>query len=237
MVSTLDQLLAQSPGATLPAVFWLGILSSLNVCAAVRLPVVVTYVAGVSNSKRHALALSALFTCGLIVGTVLLGLTATRAVDGTQSILQVNKYLFWVLGCCLVVVGVLVSGLINPQLVPEKWRNVCERLLRTGGVGALLLGIALGMLQTPACPTCRSQLLTVVGVVANQGLWLYGLILFIGFAVGQSLVALAVGALTSLVKPDLLARLRTRMCSIEQHMRLLAGNMLIVLGINFVIVG
>ena len=42
--------------------------------------------------------------------------------------------------------------------------------------------------------------------------------------------------LTGLVMPGLLLMLRTRMCSVEQRIQLLAGNVLMVLGIYFVII-
>ena len=70
-----------------------------------------------------------------------------------------------------------------------------------------------------------------------KNLSLYGLALFVSFALGQGLPLLAVGVLASLLKPDLIKRLRTRMCSIEQRMQLLAGNTLMVLGIYFIVVG
>jgi hypothetical protein len=61
--------------------------------------------------------------------------------------------------------------------------------------------------------------------------------LLAGFAAGQSAIVLCVGVLMSVVRPDLLMWLRVRMCSAEQRAQLLAGNMLMVLGLYFVIVG
>ena len=43
--------------------------------------------------------------------------------------------------------------------------------------------------------------------------------------------------MVGLLKPNLVGWLRTRMCSLEPRMQLLTGNMLVVLGIYFVIVG
>lgn len=237
MISNLDPLSIQSPGMTLAAAVWIGVFASLNVCAVVRLPVLAAYVAGAGASRRHALILTVLFTLGLAGGTVLLGLTETPMADGVHRTFQVSKYLFWILGLCLIAVGVLILGLIGPQLVPEKWRRIGEPLVRVNLLGSLLLGIAFGLLQAPACPTCRAELLAVLEAEPVGGFSLYGLLLLVGFVVGQSFVTLGVGTLTGLLKPRLLVWLRTRMCSIEQRMQLLTGNMLIVLGIYFVIVG
>jgi cytochrome c biogenesis protein CcdA len=222
---------------TLTVAIWMGVLASLNICAVVRLPVLAAYVAGAGTSRKHALLLAGLVALGLAGGTWLLGLTATTVADGIHKTLQVNKHSFWILGFCLIAMGVLVSGLVNPQLVPERWRRVGERLAQANVPGALLLGLVLGLLQTPACPTCRAQLLAVVEAAPAQGLSAGGPILLVGFAVGQSLVALGAGILVGLLKPNLFAWLRTRMCSLEPRMQLLTGNMLVVLGVYFVVVG
>jgi cytochrome c biogenesis protein CcdA len=237
MMPNLEPLLAQPSGLTLTAALWIGVLASLNVCAVVRLPVLAAYVGGVAASRRHALILTVLFALGLAGGTTLLGLTATPLADGVHRTLQVDKYLFWTLGSCLIVVGVLISGLIHPQLVPGTWRRIGEQLVRANLLGSLLLGIVFGLLQVPACPVCRAELQAIVEAVPAGGVSPYGLSLLAAFVAGQSLVTLGVGVLTGLLKPGLLAWLRTQMCSIEPRMQFLTGNMLVVLGIYFVIVG
>jgi hypothetical protein len=237
MISILDPASIQPPEMTLVAAVWMGALTSVHVCAVARLPILAAYIMGAGVPRRHALMLTVLFALGLAAATVLVGLTAIPMAGGVHRAFQVNKCLFWILGSCLVVVGVLISGLINLHLVPEKWRSVAERLVRTDGLGALLLGIALGLLQIPACPTCRAELLRVVESAAVGSLFSCNLILLVGFTAGQSCVVLSLGALISVLRPSLLTWLRMRMCSIEPRMQLLIGNMLVVLGIYFVVVG
>jgi cytochrome c biogenesis protein CcdA len=237
MVSVLDSLPIQPSEMTLAVAGWMGILASLHACAVVRLPILAAYMAGTGASRQRALLLAAFLAAGLVGGTIFLGMTAMPLADGVHRTLQVSKYLFWVLGACLIAVGVPLSGLIDPQLVPERCRKVWERMVKTDALGALLLGLVMGLLQTPACPTCRAELLAVVGAVPVQGSSGYSLVLLVGFAAGQSLIAWCVAALAGLLRPSLLAWLRTRMCSAELRARFLAGNMLVVLGIYFIIVG
>lgn len=237
MVSIFDCVPGQPVEITLAGAVVMGALASSNVCAIVRLPIVAAYVVGAGVSRKRALLLVASLVLGLLGGTVLLGLTATSMADGIHKTLQVDKRLFWLLGLCLVVVGVLLSGLIDLQLVPQRWRHALGRLVRADIPGALLVGFVLGLLQTPACPTCRAEFLTVVEGGAAGGSYLGGLVLLVGFAVGQSLLALGVGALAGLLRPGPVAWLRTRMCSLEARMQWLLGDMLIVLGLYFVVVG
>ncbi len=237
MIAVPDSLPMQSAEMTLAVAGWMGVLASLHVCAVLRLPILAAYMVGTGASRKRVLLLAPFLTVGLLSGTVLLGITAIPLADGVHRTLQVSKYLFWILGACLVVVGMPLSGLIDPQLVPERCRKIWERLAKTDALGALLLGFVLGLLQTPACPTCRAELLAVVAAVPAQGSSISLLDLLMGFAAGQSLLAGCVAAWAGLLRPHLLAWLRTRMCSAEPRAQFLTGNMLVMLGIYFVIVG
>ena len=77
----------------------------------------------------------------------------------------------------------------------------------------------------------------LAGVVVAKNLSFYGVLVFASFALGQSVPVLVVGILTGLVKPELIRRVRARMCSIEQRVQLVAGNVLMVLGIYLIVIG
>lgn len=229
--------MSESPGTALFAVFWAGAAASLTSCTVIRLPVLLGYVAGSGDSKKRSLILTSLFTLGLIVSTVLIGVTVALAGGLTHGLLHINKFIFWGLGVVLLLAGANVLGLLSPRLVPQKWRHIGDRLNRAGPVGTFLFGAFFGMLVMPACPCCGAGLIVLAGIVAAKNLALYGMALFASFALGQGLPVFAVGVLTGLMKPDLIKRLRNHMCSIEQRIQLLAGNLLIVLGLYFIVVG
>ncbi len=237
MISTIERLFSESPPALL-VVFWIGAVASLSSCTVVRLPVVMGYVAGSGFSKGRALILTTLFSLGLVFTYILLG-TITAFTGGViHKFIQINKYIFWTLGVVLFVTGLLVSGLVSVRLLPKGCRQIAARSSNASFVGAFLFGGFFGLLVMPACPCCGAGLLVLAGiVVAKQMSWSYSLAVFASFALGQSFPAFALGVLTSLLKPDLVRKLRTRMCSIEQRVQLVAGNVLMVLGIYFVIVG
>ena len=237
MISTVETVIRESPIWGLCVVFWAGALASLGSCLLVRLPVVVGCVAGSGSSKSRSLVLTALFTLGLVLSYVLLGFLAAFMGELINKFLVLNKYIFWVLGISLFVAGVWISGVLSLRSLPDQCQRIGNRLHRAGFVGAFFVGLLFGLLVMPACPCCGAGLLILVGVVVSQNLSAYGLLVFASFGLGQSLPVLAVGVLTGLIKPDLVRRFRTRMCSIEQRMQLIAGNVLMVLGIYFVVVG
>lgn len=232
MIAMLAELSTRPQDGALTASLIAGTAASVSLCAAVRLPIVLAYVMGVADSRRHGLFLTVLFVFGLVAGTVLLGITAAPAGDGLSRVLYVNKHLFLGLGVALFLTGILLSGLISPHLLPGKCEQAAQRLVRASMPGAFLLGGGLALLQMPVCSLCGSVLVDLAGQAGGGG----SSLLFATFAVGQSLTVLVIGGLISLARQDLILRLRPWMCSIEQHVRLLAGNILMVLGLYFVII-
>lgn len=237
MLAIIDQFGMQSAETVAGGAFWAGLVASLSLYGVVRLPIVVAYVAGAGRSRKHSVVLCVLLVLGFIASTMFLGSAAVPTGDGVRRVLHVNGVVFQVLGLALFVVGILISGLISPQLFPEKWRRTVERLGGAGLPGAFLLGGALGLLQTWAGPHGGAGLLGLMEAMTTGQASQNGLVLLVSFAAGQSLAVLAVGLLTALGKPDLFMRLRTWMCSLEQRIQLLAGNLLMVLGIYLVIIG
>lgn len=234
MVPTFEELMTQPAEGALPALFWAGAAASVGLCAAVRLPAVLVYVAGMSRSKKHGLLLSILFALGLVAGVVVLGTTTVVVGDGAYRVLHTDKVMFWGLGLALLVVGVLISGLSGPPILPRRVQNITLHLRKMDTLGALLLGGAFGLLQTPACPNCGPALRALVEAAPVES---HGLVPLMSFAAGQSVMVLSVGLLTSLIGRDVMMLLRTQMCSLEQRAQLLAGNILMVFGIYFVIIG
>ncbi len=237
-MSTLDKVIVESPAWALLVVFAIGALASLSSCTIIRLPVVMGCVAGSGTSKRRGLVLAGLFSLGLVLSYVIMGSITAFMGDMIQKVLVLNKYVFWLLGIMLFAVGVWVTGLLSLRPLTEQGTAIANRLQKAGIVGTFLLGVLFGLLETPACPSCGGSLLLLAGVVTAKNLSsVFGLLVFTSFALGQSVPVLAMGILTSLVKPDLVQRLRTRMCSIEQRIQLISGNLLMILGIYLIVVG
>ncbi len=237
MLETLDKLLTESPVSALLVIFWIGAVTSLSSCTAIRLPVVLGYVGASVHSRKRSLLLTALFLLGLVISYVLIGAAAAFMGGMVHQLLNTSKVIFWVCGVLLFVGGALISGLISPNLLSGRWRRMAVRLERARGVGALAFGFLFGLLTMPACPLCGAGLIVLAGIVAAKGLTPYGLAIFASFALGQGLPLAATGVLTTILKPGLMNWLRTRLCSVEQYTQLLCGNLLMVLGIYFVVVG
>jgi cytochrome c biogenesis protein CcdA len=237
VLDALKKLMIESPFLALAVVFWVGAVSSLSSCTAVRLPIVLGYVGACGDSRRRSLLLTGLFLAGLVVSYVLVGSAVAFVSGSVNQLLHASKVIFWVSGATLIVAGVLISGMISPAVLPSRWQRAGIRFEQARPAGALLFGLLFGLLTMPACPLCGAGLIVLGGIVAAKSLSLYGLATFASFALGQAVPVVAVGVLTTVLRPGLIRRLRIRLCSAEQHIQLLCGNLLIVLGIYYVVVG
>jgi cytochrome c biogenesis protein CcdA len=237
VLETLQELLTKSPAFALLVIFWIGAVTSLSSCTAVRLPIVLGYVGASTRSRKRSLILTALFLIGLVVSYVLIGAAAGFMGDMVHQLLNSSKVIFWACGASLLIAGALTSGLLGPGVLSGRRQRIAAWLDRARGAGALVFGVFFGLLTMPACPLCGAGLIVLAGFVAAKGLSLYGLAMFASFALGQGLPLVAVGVLTTILGPGLVDWVRTRLCSAEEHAQLFYGNLLMVLGIYFIVVG
>ena len=63
MLETLEKLLTESPVLALFVIFWIGAVTSLSSCTAIRLPIVLGYIGASVQSRKRSLLLTVLFFC------------------------------------------------------------------------------------------------------------------------------------------------------------------------------
>ena len=236
MLTTFERLLHDSPILALGAVFLAGALASLSSCTVVRIPIVVGCVAAQNGSKKRLIAMTCLFALGLTVTYAVFGSLLGLTGNVVLRFVQVNKYIFWALGILLFAIGLIVAGLVRLPL--RTWRpyRLAGPLHRAGSIGAFVFGALFACIELPACPCCGAVLLVIAGLVVAENLSAYAVLVFVVFALGQSFPILAVGISTSLIKPDLIKYLASKVHGAEQYLRLLAGNVLMVLGVYFLLI-
>lgn len=230
MTQILQQYLAESPVLAILVVFWAGAIASLGSCTLIRMPIVIGYVAGASDSRSRSLFLSILIILGCILSYTILGLFFGFIGNVAIRLVMISKYVFWALGGLLFLGGLFISGLISLKF-PSSHRYIKNRFkFKASFVGAFLFGIVFAFLEMPSCPSCGALLLIIATAVAKKGSIFYSMIVFLVFAIGQSIPLLLVGSSASLFK-----YLSPRISRFEGYIRLAAGNVLIVLGIYFFI--
>ena len=229
MIQTLCKAFTETPILAVFIVLFSGMAASLSSCTLLRLPVVLGIVSGAAESKRKAFFMSLFFSLGLMVSYTLLGIAFGLASNFAVKLVTWSKYIFFASGILLFLLGVIISGLIKTKYM-QKCRSINNRFQRFGLAGIFLFGILFALVEIPGCPCCGSVLLIIASIIAVKGSVLYSLLIFVSFAVGQSLPILLAGCSIGIVKSWAPA-----IEKYESSIQFLAGNVLIVLGIFFIL--
>lgn len=235
LTQTVQQTLTETPIMAIVVVFWVGALASLSSCTIVRIPVVLGYVSGATDTKSKSILSTLLFVLGLTISYTIFGILLGLIGGLTYNLIQINKYIFWALGAILFVLGLFVSGLIHLK-IPSARLSLKDKFKSAPLFGALLFGIVFASLEMPTCPCCGGLLLLIAGIVVAKNISAYSVLIFVSFALGQSFPILAIGLSASLLKTDLINYLKPKIHQVESRVRLVAGNILMAMGIYFFVI-
>jgi cytochrome c-type biogenesis protein len=235
LTQTVQQTLTETPIMAIVVVFWAGAFASLSSCTIVRIPVVLGYLSSATDSKRKSVLLTLLFVLGLTISYTVFGILLGLIGGLTHNLIQINKYIFWALGVILFVLGLFVSGLIHLK-IPSTRFNFVDKFEVASLFGAFLFGIVFASLEMPTCPCCGGLLLLIAGIVVAKNISAYSVLIFVSFALGQSFPILAIGLSASLLKTDFVNYLKPKIHQMESRVRLVAGNILMAMGIYFFVI-
>lgn len=231
MINTLQTIITKSPILAIFIVFWAGFIASLSSCTIIRIPIVFGYVSGARHHNRRKSFLSAVcLALGLITSYTFLGIALILLKNLAFSLMLISRYLYMFLGVVLLVFGVFYTGLIKIAKTHHEHCEINPKLKKKSFIGSFLFGIMFAFLEMPACPCCASVLFVIASIVGFWDSWVYSFIIFLSFAIGQSMPILLIGSSASLVK-----HLAPKAVEIEKYTQFLAGNILIVIALFFFI--
>jgi len=235
MVSSMQKVIAEAPLVVIFVVFWAGALASLSSCTIVRVPVALGFIAGAAESKKKALFVTLLFVLGLVAAYTVFGMFLGVVGRLAFTFIQCNKYIFYLLGFLLFVAGLFISGLLKLRHLPHMLRFQ-ENFRHVTLIGAFTFGTFFALVEMPTCPCCGGILLMLASLVVTHNLAPYSILIFMSFALGQSFPVLAVALSASLVKTDIIMFLESKIRRIEDHINFVTGNVLMTLGIYYLVI-
>jgi thiol:disulfide interchange protein DsbD len=206
-----------------------GAITSLSSCTIIRLPVIWGYVTSTGPSRKRGVILSISFACGLFIVYTLFGFALGVISNLSGKLIQISHYLYLFLGVLMLVLGILFIGLIPKR---TGWfQNRCEAAINHAQTkhSAFIFGVLFALLETPACPACGAVLMVIASFVIMKGSLLYSGLVFISFAIGQSIPVLTVG-----LSGNLFTYLLSKINLIEEVTSFVAGSILIVAGLFLV---
>lgn len=212
-------------------VFWAGAVLSLASCTIIRVPVIIGYVGGASESKKKAFFITLSFALGIILSYTCLGVLFGLASGIMASMIRHSRFIYYAIGSIALVAGIKLAGLTKKQFVKKDYA-VKYMNKKAGIIGAFLFGMIFAVFEAPVCPCCGPVLFLIAGITLSKGKILFGILIFLTYAIGQSLPLLLIGTLTGMVK-----YVSPYVERFEKTVEMIGGNILILLALFFFLVG
>jgi cytochrome c-type biogenesis protein len=199
-----------------------GVLTSLGLCNIAMIPLVIAFVGGQKNVGRgRSLALSCAFALGLAITLMALGVIA--ALVG--GMLGGNSRLwYYIVAAVCIVMGLQWLGVLHLPL-PEWGAGTRERITQKGILGALLLGLASGLVASGCATPALAAILTLV---MSKGAIAYGASLLLVYGLGRGVPIIVLGTFAGMIK--LIPRLMEWTSCLEQA----SGVLMIGIGLYFI---
>lgn len=187
LLQMLNDAIASSPVAALPAAFVWGICSViLSPCHLASIPLLMAYVNDHDvRTVRHAAGLSSVFALGILLTMAVIGVVTVLAGRIAGDAGAMGGY---------VMSGVFILiGLHLMDVITVPWFGGCkEQVQRKGLWGALLLGLLFGIASGPCTFAFLAPVLAVVFHAAS-GHVLSGILLLALYGLGHCAVLIAAG--------------------------------------------
>ena len=202
-------------------VFVGGIVTSIGPCNIAMIPLVIAFVGGQKDiSRGRSLALSSAFALGLAVTLMILGVVAS-VVGGMLG--GNSRVWYYIVAAVCIVMGLQWVGVFSLPL-PDWAGRSREKIQRRGVLGALLLGLASGLVASGCATPALAAILTLV---MSEGAIAYGASLLLVYGLGRGVPIVLFGTFAGLLK--LIPQMMRWTARLEQ----VSGVLMIGIGLYF----
>ncbi len=178
----------------IPLIFLLGLLLNLTPCVYPIIPITIAFFARQSEqSTKKQLGLSGMYVLGMALMYSALG-TAAAVLGKTFGFQLQNPWVVGGFAAVLIALALSMFGLYELQM-PANWRNKSK--LRNGHIGALTMGMLVGI---AAAPCVGPVVVALATAVSASGSILLGFTLFFVLGLGLGSPYLILGAYSSKIK-------------------------------------
>lgn len=197
-------------------------MTSIEPCNVAMIPLIVGVIGGSHDlPRRRAFSISLLFSIGLAITFMLLGIAAAL-VGGLLG--GGTRIWYYLVAAVCFLIGLQMIGVLRiPE--PAWFGNLREKVTARGLWGAFLLGLVSGLVASQCGTPVLAVILTYV-MAENLGL-LYGAVLLFIYALGRSVPIILAGTFTAVLKR--LRGLGSRSSTIERA----GGVLLLAVGFYF----
>lgn len=184
LLETLSEMISNSLWLAPFIALFAGILTSVTPCSLSSIPLVIGYVGGTGKKDtKRSFKLSLVFSLGMAITFTALGVLASilgKLMQGTGA------WWYLVLGILMVLMALQTWEIFN--FIPSTY--LTSKNKKRGYMGALLAGILGGIFSSP-CST--PVLIVLLGIVAQGGNIIWGILLLLLYSVGHSILVIIAG--------------------------------------------
>lgn len=176
-------------------IFFGGIVTSIGPCNVAMVPLIVGYVGGShSLSRQRSFSISLIFTIGLAVTFMALGVIASLVgglIGGS------TRLWYYLIAAVCLVIGLQMLGVLNLTL-PSWFGGLREKVQLKGLPGAFLLGLVSGLVASQCATPVLAAILTYV--LAQKASLVYGALLLFIYALGRGVPIVLAGTFAGVLK-------------------------------------
>lgn len=195
LVGNLESALEKGSLLALLLIFVGGILTSFTPCVYPIIPITVSYIGSRAEGKKlRGFVLSVFFVLGLSLMYSALGVIAALT-GGVFGGLTQHPAVYAVMIAIFLAMGASMMGAFDLQL-PASWQGKLQSGQRRGLIGAVLMGMAAGLIATPCV---GPVLVALLSWVAKTGSVVVGFGLLFTFSLGLGLLFIVIGTFAGVV--------------------------------------
>jgi len=187
---------------TFICVFMGAFILSFSSCTLVRIPIVLGFMGGLSESKKTSIKILLGFISGLVFSYTALGIIMGLSSRTINKFPLVSAGFYYIGGITLLLFGLYLLGFI-PYWRPKSCSCLSgsqKKKYNLGFWGAVFFGITFAFMEAPVCPCCGPVLFMLAIATFSQGKFLFGIIIFFIYALGQSTPILLIGMSSNFLK-------------------------------------
>ncbi len=170
-----------------------GLISSISPCSLSMLPLIIGYIGGYSEAKpAKTLLQMIIFVIGTgIVFSIIGGICAI-----TGKVFIGNPYFALIVASIIMIMGLKILGVIEFEL-PVMVKEIPQNKVNNDFLYPLILGAVFALIGTP----CSTPILaSIMAFSSMSGKISYSVIMLFLFSIGQGLILIIAGFLTSKIK-------------------------------------
>ncbi len=170
-----------------------GLVASISPCSLSMLPIIVGYVGGYSNEKPlKTLVQMTFFVLGTAIVFSIIGIICAL----TGKVLVSNVYFTLILASIIMIMGLKLAGILDfdfPVIIKEMPKGEAHNIY----IYPILLGGAFALVGSPCSTPILAGIMAFASLSANV---INAVIMFFLFSLGQGLILIIAGLLTSKLK-------------------------------------